>query len=293
MNILIIANADHSGAGYALMQAINKTTEHKARAICHKRSWIGYDFDLFNLSHQELLKWVKWSDVLNLHDESLQYVPRTKKPVVTTYHGSWFRSQKEKIIQRDKELCFVSTALTLDLCDESVRWIGRAIPELKHNPNSDFTVVHAPTQRHRKGTATIIEAMKQVDAKLSLIEKMPYKNCLKLKAKGHVLIDQVGNNALGYGTNALEAWAMGMPVISNAPDSVLWKIVSMCGYVPFLIARNKDDIIKHINRLKNDATFYHEWRDAGIKFVRDYHSENYVAREFISACLSARDKRKG
>lgn len=286
MNILIIARVDHSGAGYALMKAINETTRHRARVISFQRNKLLYPFDILNPNQKQLNEWVQWADVLNLHDEALQYVERTKKPVVTTYHGSWYRSQCEKINNRDKRRGFVSTALTMGLAMLGPKWIGRAIKPLQANQSETFTVIHAPTQRHRKGTHLVLKAFQDLDASLMLIEKKTNAECLKLKSKGHVLIDQVGSKGLGYGTNALEAWAMGFPVISNAPARVIAKMISEFGYCPFLVA-NTVDQIKHAVTKLQDKDFYTQWSIAGYDFVNTYHSQEYVAKQFLDVCRKA------
>jgi hypothetical protein len=286
MNILIVAHVDHSGAGYALKEAINKTTEHTALAISFKRSWINYPVDIFNPKPEMFKKYVAWADVLNLHDDALKYVPNTKKKVVTTYHGTWYRSQYEQINKRDKKRGFIPTALTLDLAMKGPMWIGRAIPDLRkmHNPQPGFTVAHAPTQRHRKGTSLVVKAFQDLGANLMLIEKQTHERCLKMKAKCDVLIDQIGSKALGYGTNALEAWAMGIPVISNASFDWHCMASEVIGTSPFINASTIQDIKESVEELRDNQGYYNSWRDIGLGFVQHFHSQEYVASEFIKAC---------
>lgn len=284
MNILIIAKVDHSGAGYALMNAINKTTNHKARAISFRRSWVQYPYDVLNPDIKTLKRFIEWADVLNLHDE---YALNTKKPIIMTYHGTWYRNQYKKINTRDKKLGYAQTALTIDLSLLGAQWTGRAMPDLQHmkNQNDEFTIVHAPTQRYRKGTNAVIKAMRNDN--LVLIEKQTHNQCLKMKAKGHVLIDQVGNRALGYGTNALEAWAMGIPVISGAPTFIIDEMVTRFGYLPFISVKTVDDIQWYVNKLKNDEEYYQKWQRIGLNFVKKFHSQEFVAQQFVNVCRKA------
>jgi glycosyltransferase involved in cell wall biosynthesis len=287
VNILIIARADHSGAGMALSEAINSTTEHNARAIAYKGTWLKYPTDMLNPPSVKKSGLIEWADVLNIHDEAHQYIPRTvKKPVVTTYHGSWYRKNWKSVNERDRKRGFRSTCLTIDLAVYGARWIGRAMPDLSHmwQPAKEFTACHAPTQRHRKGTHHVIKGCEKAGVKLELIEKVPNAECLKRKAKCHILLDQVGSKGLGYGTNALEAWSMGMPVMSTAQMPLISAIVRTLGYLPFINIQNVDDIVEFLGVLRDDEEAYEEACEIGQRYVRDFHAPAVVAAKFIKVC---------
>lgn len=290
MNILIISTVDYSGAGHALMNAINFETAHTCRAVSYKRSRLKYPYDIFQPTQKTLEKYIKWADVVNIHGDAMHHIKsRLNKPVVTTYHGSWYRQNYKKINKRDKKMGFIPTCLTIDLAVYGSEWIGRAMPDLSSmwSPAKIFTVVHAPTQRHRKGTHTIVEAMKRVDANLDIIENVTNTECLKRKAKGHILIDQVGPKALGYGTNALEAWSMGMPVISFAKASILVAMERKIGYIPFIVAGDVQTIAEAVMQLQMDDNRYRLANAAGLKYVQEFHSPWVIARKFILTCEKA------
>jgi glycosyltransferase involved in cell wall biosynthesis len=76
---------------------------------------------------------------------------------------------------------------------------------------------HAPTNRKAKGSDVIIRFIKEMEQKFSvklvLIENLKFEKAIELKRSCHLFIDQIGN--LGYGMNAIEALAMGIPACSS------------------------------------------------------------------------------
>jgi hypothetical protein len=268
------------------MQAINAHTKHKARAISFKRSWIQFPYDILNPNKAQLRELLRWADVLNLHDEAASMLPEIKKPVVTTYHGSWYRSYRERVNTRDRARGYIQTCLTIDLSVHGPMWIGRAMPDLSHlkRETEQFVVVHSPTQRHRKGTKTVIQALKGLDVKLELIEKVTNAQCLKRKAKGDVLIDQIGPKALGYGTNALEAWALGMPVVSQAPTFVLKEFNRQVGYIPFAFPTATRTLKGIVAKMQADSEYYNDYLAIGRRFLLTWHHPAMIARKFVKLC---------
>ena len=82
-----------------------------------------------------------------------------------------------------------------------------------HNP---LTFLHCPTNRTLKGTEHIIQAAEELQAEgyelsLIILEKMPHECVSEAMSRADVVIDQL---LIGwYGMVAIEAWALGKPVI--------------------------------------------------------------------------------
>jgi hypothetical protein len=283
MKILIIAKIDHSGAGYALREAINNTSTHKARAITYKITKLKYPHDILSPSKAELQRLIKWADVLNIHDDAINLVGISKKTIITTYHGSWYRQRRTEIDARDNKMGYLSTALTIDLSITKPIFVGRAMPMIAGDAVTKFSFAHSPTQRHRKGTHLVIRAAGK-DINLDLIEGISNVKCLIRKAKASAVIDQVGTKGLGYGTNAIEAWAMGIPVISSAPDNIIGEMIDQWGYVPFIRVYNAIDLRENMLKLVNDNEYWCEWQKIGVDHYLQYHSPKAVAKRFCELC---------
>lgn len=76
---------------------------------------------------------------------------------------------------------------------------------------------HAPSNRQAKGTDKILKALenlrKNFPIEIVLIEGLSYKEALQEKQTCALFVDQIGD--LGYGINALEALAMGIPTATS------------------------------------------------------------------------------
>ncbi len=80
-------------------------------------------------------------------------------------------------------------------------------------PKGAFRIGHAPTHWAAKGSEQIMEVLQQLKQThgidIVLIQNLPYDEAIALKASCDLFVDQIGD--LGYGINALEAVAMGIP----------------------------------------------------------------------------------
>lgn len=80
-----------------------------------------------------------------------------------------------------------------------------------------ITIGHAPSNRAAKGSDIIIKAVRTLaktdSVSLCLIEGKTHEDALAMKRRCHIFIDQLG--PLGYGINALESLAMGIPTCSS------------------------------------------------------------------------------
>jgi len=88
---------------------------------------------------------------------------------------------------------------------------------------------HAPTNRKAKGSDIIIPCIQSLEkkypVKLVLIENLSYQEALKRKRSCHIFIDQIGN--LGYGMNAIEALAMGIPTCTSLAPGFMTGILNI------------------------------------------------------------------
>ncbi|GAG33894.1 unnamed protein product, partial [marine sediment metagenome] len=76
---------------------------------------------------------------------------------------------------------------------------------------------HAPSGRSNKGSNHILKILqtlqKSFSFKILLIENQPHQKALALKSQCCLFIDQISE--LGYGINAVESMAMGIPTFSS------------------------------------------------------------------------------
>lgn len=293
MNILALGAMDCSGAGHALMTAINQTTEHKARMVVLRQKWHRYPTDIIKPSRPELLELIEWSDVLNFQVRGEELLPpkSPKRPAVKTYHGSEYRWHWKRENARAKALGWLQTCITIDLSQCGATWIGRAMPDLSHmaSPMSDsFHIVHAAAvdrkkKANRKGTDILLQALdKEIDGVTAdIFREVPNEECLRRKAKAHLYVDQVGPRGLGYGTNALEAWALGLPVIASAPAITRHLMRNIISYLPFCPCDDAETLRRRIVQFRDDEQFRQKWIAKGHWYLKTWHSPAKVAAKYI------------
>lgn len=290
MRILMVCVYDWAGAAQTLAQVVNEHTDHIARVVAFKSTYMGYTCDALAPSDVEFWSLLEWADVLNVYDNAQALLPNEVlgKPIIKFYLGSEYRHNHEHFNRLDTERDWTQLCSSLDLSLYGPTWLPFPMG-VAYRPKPDdepFVVCHAPTNRKKKGTALVIEALDGLDGvRLDILEHLPHSQCMERKAEAHVLIDQVGEHAMvGIGCNALEAWVYNMPVISDAPDDVCRMIEEHCGRLPFYRASTAEQIRSAVNQLRANPSFFTEWAERGYMFLRRWHDPLTVANQFVEIC---------
>jgi glycosyltransferase involved in cell wall biosynthesis len=106
---------------------------------------------------------------------------------------------------------------------DAIRWVpdARVIPPgidvgaVPPSPPTDRerpVVLHAPSSRARKGTEHVVAACKELDVELEIVEGLDHREAFERYRKADVIVDQL--NAGWYGVFAIEAMALGKPVVT-------------------------------------------------------------------------------
>ena len=113
---------------------------------------------------------------------------------------------------------------------DATRWVPEAhvIPpgldlrEFTPQPPSDNPrplVVHAPSNRTKKGTQHVIDACAQLPVELDIVEGVPHEEARARYARADIVVDQL--NAGWHGVFALESMALGKPVVTYLKPDVV------------------------------------------------------------------------
>jgi glycosyltransferase involved in cell wall biosynthesis len=73
-------------------------------------------------------------------------------------------------------------------------------------------ILHAPSSRRRKGTEHVIAACEALDVELDIVEGLRHDEARRRYERADIVVDQL--HAGWYGIFALEAMALGKPVLS-------------------------------------------------------------------------------
>lgn len=283
MNVLFLSRTDWAGCAWFLSQAVDTLGGYSARHVhWAKPFYTRYPYGLLAPKQREWPALWEWADVVHVYDQGGPIVDvMPPKPTVITYNGTQYRRSHAKSDRDAARDGWPITATTLDLTlDTAARWLPCARPDLSHlhdvEKEGTFTVCHAPTKRKTKGTAAIERELKGLPGvRLDVIEKVSWEQCLRRKARAHVLVDQFN---LGYGCNSVEAWLLGIPVISGAHDpAILAAIEREAGRLPF-VAATPDTVRAAVLALKGDRDLYREMAQRGYNFALRHHQADVVAQ---------------
>jgi len=106
---------------------------------------------------------------------------------------------------------------------DAIRWVpdahvippGIDVHAIAPAPPSDRerpVVLHAPSSRARKGTEFVIAACESLECELEIVEGLDHREAFERYRRADVIVDQL--NAGWYGVFAIEAMALGKPVVT-------------------------------------------------------------------------------
>lgn len=296
MKALILSKGkDTGGQGGRIKQAFDRHGgDWSVRAVRGGDSYLRFPGDL--LWDDELVRDLyRDADVVQFQsrlDAFEDVDDGSAKPVVIHWQGSFLRDDPAHAIAQAERAGAYQLVSTVDLlrCAPDARWLPSPydLESLRayRNPygfgkGRPFVVAHAPTNRGIKGTDAVAEACAELQqqgypVELDIIEQLPWKVCLSRKGRAHLLVDQLH---LGYGNNAVEAWAMGVPVVCGVDDDdVIAGMAERWGQLPFAVA-DAQTLASVIATFIDSPGTRQLYADAGRDHVERYHDQRVVVRQ--------------
>ena len=284
-----IGNSDPAGVVARFQAAAQKGDRLRIRSAHKQTAYFEFPTDLVwdHHNHDQIYRLIREADVVHLNNSyrAVQQF-RLSQPMLLHHHGSLFRANPTAMLSMAASRRMVSAVSTVDLLRPApgvLRWLPSAydVSALEafgqsHRRPADgrILVAHAPTNRTLKHTQVLLSAVSALAAEglpidLDVIEGVTNAECLGRKAKADIVFDQL---AYGYGCNSIEAWAMGVPVISGSDQWTDAKMRDMWGDVPYALA--SESSLKEVLRgLVLSADMRAEYAARGMQHVRRYHDE--------------------
>lgn len=226
------------------------------------------------------------------------------KPTVVYHHGTTYRGRHVTLDAEALAVGATQLVSTVDLeaLGGPVRWVPilydldalRAIRRREYRPSNVIRIAHAPTNRAIKGTRQVIDTVRQMrrrgyPVELRLIEGKSWAECLIEKARCDILVDQFD---LGYGCNAIEAWAMGMPVVAGVRERrVRARMLERWGRLPFLMTPEPRLYFTLRRLIRYDAA-RRRWAAIGEDHVERFHDERRVVPLLADVYRSAKPTKR-
>jgi len=174
---------------------------------------------------------------------------------------------------------------------DAARWVPEAhvvppgldLRDYTPSPPSDLErplVVHAPSNRVRKGTAHVIEACAQLPVELDIVEGLRHDEARERYARADIVVDQL--NAGWHGVFALEAMALGKPVVSHLKPDVVERSAEAFGVEVPIVPATAETLADTLRPLVEDAALRRRVGAQSRAYVEQVHDIDRVAARLLA-----------
>jgi glycosyltransferase involved in cell wall biosynthesis len=136
-------------------------------------------------------------------------------------------------------------------------------------------VVHAPSSRRRKGTEHVIAACEQLPVELEIVEGLHHDEARRRYERADVVVDQL--NAGWYGLFAIEAMALGKPVVTFLHEEAVARTEDAFGTRVPVVGATADTLVERLRPLVEDAEERRRVGAASRAYVEQVHDADKVA----------------
>ncbi len=140
-------------------------------------------------------------------------------------------------------------------------------------------VVHAPSDRRKKGTEHVIAACSQLPVELEIVEGLHHDEARRRYEAADIVVDQL--NAGWYGLFAIEAMALGKPVVTFLHDEAVRRTEQAFGVEVPLVTATKETLAERLRPLVEASAERRRIGAAGRAYVERVHDADVVADRLL------------
>jgi hypothetical protein len=145
-------------------------------------------------------------------------------------------------------------------------------------------VVHAPSNREKKGTQFVIEACAQLPVDLDIVEGVPHDVARERYARADIVVDQL--NAGWHGVFALESMALGKPVVTYLKPDVVERSAEGYGIRIPIVPATKETLVDALRPLVEQPALRREIGAQSRAYVEQVHDIDRVADRLLDVYRS-------
>ena len=160
---------------------------------------------------------------------------------------------------------------------------GIDLREFEPAPPSDRArplVVHAPSSRGRKGTEHVIAACEQLPVDLEIVEGLHHDEARERYRAADIVVDQL--NAGWYGLFAIEAMALGKPVVTFLHEEAVRRTEEAYGIEVPIVRATKETLAEDLRPLVESAEERRRVGAASRAYVERVHDIEQVADRLLA-----------
>ena len=141
-------------------------------------------------------------------------------------------------------------------------------------------IVHAPSSRRRKGSEHVIAAVEGLDADLELVEGLHHDEAFERYRAADIVVDQL--NAGWYGLFAIEAMALGKPVVTFLHDEAVRRTEEAFGTRVPIVSATAETLREALRPLVSDAARRRDLGAASRAYVERVHDLETVTDRLLA-----------
>ena len=141
-------------------------------------------------------------------------------------------------------------------------------------------VLHAPSSRRRKGTEHVIAACEGLDVDLDIVEGLRHDEARRHYERADIVVDQL--NAGWYGVFALEAMALGKPVLGYLREEAVRETKRALGAEVPIVPVTKETLHERIAELAASADERRRIGTSSRAYVEHVHDADKCADHLIA-----------
>jgi glycosyltransferase involved in cell wall biosynthesis len=140
-------------------------------------------------------------------------------------------------------------------------------------------VVHAPSSRRRKGTEHVVAACAQLPVELEIVEGLHHDEARRRYERADIVVDQL--NAGWYGLFAIEAMALGKPVVTFLHDEAVARTEEAFGLEVPVVSATADTLVERLRPLVESPEERRRIGTASRAYVERLHDADRVADRLL------------
>lgn len=205
--------------------------------------------------------------------------PQMDQPSASSRLKVWGHCAHAAIVADHELLTYVAPYFDKVFIVRQRIWLDDFQPTYPDPQREPIVVAHAPSDRAIKGTEAILSALEEIRSHRPvqplLVEGRCHRETIRLLSKADVVVDQLRIGT--YGLLALEAMALGKPVVAYIRDDLRGQYPAS---LP-VVSATPLTIRQVLERLLDDGTLRHELGVQGRRYVEEYHDARRIAQELF------------
>jgi glycosyltransferase involved in cell wall biosynthesis len=173
---------------------------------------------------------------------------------------------------------------------DAIRWVpdahvippGIDVATIDPSPPAERerpVIVHAPSSRAKKGTEHVIAACERLDVELELVEGIDHREAFERYRNADLVVDQL--NAGWYGVFAIEAMALGKPVVTFLHEEAVRRTEEAFGIEVPIVGATKETLVDVLRPLVASPDARRSIGAASRAYVERVHDVERVADRLL------------